>query len=567
MVHDTPVQLPRTASLDNPLYYLDNMEMVVRWVRDHHRDLLTGEETARVADFLALPEASRALLTRMIMRTGEFFRPDRLHYPEIPEDEAQALRPLQDQQWVESEPMLDPDTLFRLFTLAELRAPLGALLEQSGLTGRPGKAVMLETLTKTGREPAPVQAWLGPSAPPVVRLTCMPLFDRLRLMFFGNLRQSWSDFVLVELGLQSYEPVPFGPESRAFHTRQEVDTYLLMHRCRERLDEGEEPAVIWQQLPLAPVNPWLAARYDRLLLELGRLAERQGDRTLALEAWAASHHRDARLRQLRLLERMKHYQEAWQILQPALQELRSDREQVGLARLQKRLARKLSLDIQQQPDSTVPESHLELANPDWLPVEHVVAEHLWQDQEPVFYVENTLFNALFGLLFWEVIFHPVPGAFFHPFHTGPVDLTREDFYQRRKALFDRYFATLSTGDYRHIIQDNWRSKQGISNPFVIWPVITESLLEMAMDCIPPSHLDAVFRRLLLDVKEHRSGFPDLIGFRPRARDPLHRYRLIEVKGPGDRLQDHQQRWLSCFLDLGVEAEVCHVTWISGATDP
>jgi tetratricopeptide (TPR) repeat protein len=560
------LQPPRTASLDNPLYYLDNMEMVVRWVRDHHRDLLTAEEVLQVADFLELPTASRALLTRMIMRTGEFFRPDRLHYPELPQDEREALGPLQEQQWLVTDPDLDPDTLFRLFTLAELRPPLTPLLEQAGLAGKPAKAVMLDCLHRTCPDPRPVREWLGGSAPAVVRLTCMALFDRLRLMFFGNLRQSWSDFVLVELGLQAYEPVPFGPESRAFQSREEVDTYLLMHHCRERLDEGEAPAVIWHEIPPAPDNPWLAARRDRLLLELGRLAERQGDRNLALEAWTASHHRDARLRQLRLLERMKRYEQAWQILQPALGELRSDREQVGLARLQKRLARKLSLSIPEPSETVIPESRLVLANPDQLAVEHVVAAHLGQDREPVFYVENTLFNALFGLLFWEVIFHPVPGAFFHPFHTGPVDLTREDFYQRRRALFDQYFAALSSGDYREIIRDNWRNKQGISNPFVIWPVISESLLEMAMDCLPPEHLEAVFRRLLLDVKEHRSGFPDLIGFSPEAKDPACRYRLIEVKGPGDRLQDHQQRWLSFFLELGAEAQVCHVTWDLGPVD-
>jgi hypothetical protein len=73
--------------------------------------------------------------------------------------------------------------------------------------------------------------------------------------------------------------------------------------------------------------------------------------------------------------------------------------------------------------------------------------------------------------------------------------------------------------------------------------------------------------LLVDVKEHRSGFPDLIGFRPKADDPARQYHLIEVKGPGDRLQDHQQGWLTFFLDLGVDAQVCHVSWDPGLVSP
>ncbi|MDY6799421.1 MAG: VRR-NUC domain-containing protein, partial [Pseudomonadota bacterium] len=169
MDHDAPAQPPRAASLDNPLYYLDNMEMVVRWVHDHHRDLLTDEEARQVAHFLQLPVASRALLTRMIMRTGGFFRPDRLHYPELPEREATALGPLRKQPWLEVDPVLDPGTLFRLFTLAELRPSLEPLLEKAGLAGQPTKAAMLDVLKTTSQEPRPVQEWLGKPAPPVIR--------------------------------------------------------------------------------------------------------------------------------------------------------------------------------------------------------------------------------------------------------------------------------------------------------------------------------------------------------------------------------------------------------------
>jgi hypothetical protein len=45
--------------------------------------------------------------------------------------------------------------------------------------------------------------------------------------------------------------------------------------------------------------------------------------------------------------------------------------------------------------------------------------------------------------------------------------------------------------------------------------------------------------LLLDIKANRAGMPDLIQFWPQDKT----YRMIEVKGPGDRLQDNQLRWL------------------------
>ena len=73
----------------------------------------------------------------------------------------------------------------------------------------------------------------------------------------------------------------------------------------------------------------------------------------------------------------------------------------------------------------------------------------------------------------------------------------------------------------------------------------------------------MFRRLLLNIREHRSGFPDLIRFFPDVSDLGQRYEMIEVKGPGDRLQDHQVRWLEFFAVQGMPACVCYVRWQSG----
>jgi hypothetical protein len=36
--------------------------------------------------------------------------------------------------------------------------------------------------------------------------------------------------------------------------------------------------------------------------------------------------------------------------------------------------------------------------------------------------------------------------------------------------------------------------------------------------------------------------------------------MIEVKGPGDRIQDNQQRWLDYFSANDIPAEVWYVNW-------
>lgn len=362
--------VPGTADLNNPLYYLENFETVVRWVRQHHSDLLTDEETGHIDNLLALSRPARALLARMVMRTGELFRVERLDYPELGQPVATAAESLAHADWIDETPDISLEDLFRLFTLAELRPALADRISAAGLPARAAKGLLKDTLIPLHPDPAPVEHWLPLLPTRVIRLNNMALFDRLRLMFFGNLRQSWSDFVLVELGHQRYEQVPLSIDSRAFNERSHVDRYLVMHHCRERLDQGELPETVWQHVPAASDNTWLESRRGRLLFELGKLAERGGDRELALTAYEQSGHREARLRRLRLLERLKQYREAWELASAAGDEPRFGAEERGLERILSRLAKKLGETAPPPPRRPALRAFtLELENPEGHSVE------------------------------------------------------------------------------------------------------------------------------------------------------------------------------------------------------
>ncbi|MGO1500955.1 MAG: VRR-NUC domain-containing protein [Marinobacter sp.] len=558
---------PAAADLENPLYYLQNMETVVAWVANHHADLLLEREYARLCGVFELPRPARALLTRMVMRSGDLFRADKLNYPELGSPETEALNELKVADWLDVNPLLTLDELFRLFTLAELRPAFASVLEQAGHAKTLPKAHMREVLKGAFTEARLLTDWFEDGAASVVRVNQMALFDRVRLMFFGNLRQSWSDFVLVELGHHRYEAVEFTHGARAFAQRSEVDTYLAMHHCREWLDAGVPAVEVWSEVPGASNNPWLASRRDRLLLELGRQAERQGEQKLALEALAASGHREAKLKRLRLLERMRRFEEAWALAARWQDKELSDAEAQGLARILKRLAAKVGERVPPAPQNPEIRKFTLTLPQTGGSVERVVEAHLSTPEAPVFYVENTLINGLFGLLFWHTIFKAIPGAFFHPFHTGPADLVREDFVSRRQAEFDRCFAALNNGEYRQQILDTYAAKKGITNPFVTWQALSEELLTLALDCIPANDLKILFERLLINIREHRSGFPDLIRFYPENLSTKPRYEMIEVKGPGDRLQDHQIRWLHFFVHQGIAASVCYLRWQDSGTTP
>ncbi|WP_146802010.1 VRR-NUC domain-containing protein [Bisbaumannia pacifica] len=547
------------APLSDPRYYLANFRAALDWVVARYDDLLRDEERDFLARFAALPEAAQALLVRLVMRRGEHFRTSRLEYAEIGDTDA-ALAPLIASGLVAADPAFGVEELCRQLRLAELRQALAEALAEAGL-GRATKGELTTRLPELMPAPRRYSAWWPEAPDRLIRLTAMATCERLRLMFFGNLRQDWSEFVLTELGHQRFETVPFGPESRAFRYPEELDAYLALHALGERLAAGEAVSdladALSESLPPPAANPWLAARRRRLALRLGREAERQGEVALALDLYAQGGEDEALVRRLRLLERLGEHRRALDLARPCLDAPASEAQRQALTRLVPRLEKRLGLMVTPSSPEPAPEQlTLTLPQAAGGGVERAVAEHLATPEAPVRYVENGLLTGLFGLLCWEAIFAPLPGAFFHPFQSGPADLYRPDFVSRRRARFDACLARLDSGDYRQAIRATWAAKHGLASPFVAWELLDRELLELALASLPPAHLRACFERLLADLKANRAGLPDLIQCFPGRGD----YRLIEVKGPGDRLQDNQRRWLAFFQERGIPAAVCRVRW-------
>ncbi|WP_043309527.1 VRR-NUC domain-containing protein [Pseudomonas sp. ML96] len=540
------------ASLDSPLYYLDNFNTALVWIGERYGDLLDAEEQAFLQQFAALPQPSQALLVRLIMRKGPHFRASKLAYAEIG-DIAAAATPLLTRGWLINDAALQLAELFALLRKDELLAHFAELAPLQALK----KDEQLQALLPSYPEPQAFMQWC-PQLDHLFSLTIGPLCDRLRLLFFGNLAQDWSEFVLAELGVYRYESVAIGADSRGFRSRLDIDHYLHLQRCRELFEAGLPIAEVRTELgDFASDNPHLIRRHAKLLFHLGQQLEREDELVEAAVLYASSTYAEARQRQVRVLEKLGEWQQAHNLATAALLAPRNDAEAQALERALPRLQRQLGLPKQpRQPPAEAGLIELELPQPLELSVEWAVQEYLHTEQAPAFYVENTLVCGLFGLLCWEAIFAPLPGAFFHPFHAGPVDLHDSDFRSRRAALFERCLARLEDGSHAEAIRATYAAKYGIVSPFVHWAVLTPELLETALHCLPPAHLRAWFERLLGDIRANRAGMPDLIQFWPAEQ----RYRMIEVKGPGDRLQDNQKCWLAFCAEHGMPVDVCYVRW-------
>ncbi|WP_426140074.1 VRR-NUC domain-containing protein [Pseudomonas sp. DWP3-1-2] len=546
----------RTSDLENPFYYLDNFRQVLAWISQRYDDLLDEQERQFITTFHALPQPAQGLLVRMVMRKGTLFRASKLDYEEIG-DTHLAATPLFAAGWVDPRPTL---SLEQLFTL--LRKPeLNLCFKAHGMKGTERKAELLARLQPLHESTLTLDEWFAGLDDKAFQLTVMPVCDRLRLLYFGNLYQEWSEFVLADLGIYRYEKVEFSTHSRGITERVDIDTCVALHDCRQALDEASALAALTElalsAIAITTANPWLNMRRGKLLFQIGQQAERMQDWPLALRVYEQSRYPGARSRRIRVLERSGDYSRAMTLLEQAQASPENDAEKQHLLRILPRLQRKLSVAVKgRRMVRKVPRLDLCLAPSPIMRVEQLIQRHLEEEGGPVYYVENTLINSLFGLLCWPAIFAPLPGAFFHPFHSGPADLHSPDFYQRRAALFDACLSQLDSDAWQATIREHYLSKFGLQSPFVFWGALTPQLLDQALLCLPVEHLRHWFRRLLLDIKANRTGMPDLIQFFPAQQ----RYRMIEVKGPGDRLQDNQLRWLDFCAEHGMPVVVCYVQW-------
>ncbi|MBM6551748.1 VRR-NUC domain-containing protein [Marinomonas ostreistagni] len=546
----------KSASLSQQTYYLDNAKSVWRWVLNHHSDLLTDSEVATLEGIFNLAPDAQALLTRLIMRRGELFDSERLHYPEIADISA-AITQLGTQHYITLDPLIGVASLCHKATKEQL-AQVIQHQDLAPLNKSSAKALLRQHLEQTFPSDMckSFSQWGMPGT--WVELQQPELFARIQLMFFGNLHQDWSEFIVTELGHIQYETVELTPQSRAFQSRQEIDTYLQLEVLRQALDNGaytDKQHTILLHTPFE--NPWLEKRRQRLCFLWAQQLEKQGEPDSAMQYYRCTLGNHANVRYLRLLERSATPQDVVAQAHQLLEKTSHQETYTLLQRVLHRAQKKLGQSIA-KTTAFIPKVRQLTLVKDTQSVERAVADYLQQQspRAPVYYVENLLLPALWALLYWEVIYAPVPGAFFHPFQSSPKDLYSDQFFSRRQAPLMQVQQALEDGTYRDLIQQRFAEKYGISCRFIYWPALTQELLGQALTCISVDALSAIFDYLMQDLKHHKKGLPDLIRFDPSAQN----FELIEVKAPNDRLQEQQTLWLQHFAQHDIDAWVAKVTW-------
>ena len=555
-----PPDLPET-------YYLDNVLTLFAHVQRVYADILDPATLQFLERFDRLGADASKLCIRLLNRSHDRYRHSKLYYPEI-KSLPSAITELTNSGFIELNSEIDRIDLLALYTLVELRTlmsdypALGAFgkLRRSEL-----ESALLESAETESGETGFFQRLQQHDD--LLQLQHRDEYLLCQMLFFGNLNQSMTDFVLNDLGLNRFESYPIDPEHRPYRDSIEIRQHWLLYQLQtlfERVDSSDckklrelgrmIPHDIDQQAPGFRKSEQIRYQIARQLERLGKLKS------------ASKHYRQcllppSRERRARIHDQRGKTHRALELCYQIIEQPLDEQELQFAAQFALRLCRRHDL----APPESVTQLHInhrpeivDLKLDYHQSVELAVAE-FYAAVDPAgrcHYVENSLFNGVLGLLIWDVIFAPLPGAFYNPLQYRPSDFYAHDFCARRAQLLQQAFAEIdSNEDIWHIIQPRWQLKQGLMNPLVNWQALDLQLIQLALERIQHAHWRAIFDRILQDLRNNRSGFPDLVHF-PGSGG----YCLVEVKGPGDSLQKNQQRWMQYFQEHGIAHRLDRVSW-------
>ncbi|KAK2848143.1 hypothetical protein Q7C36_009825 [Tachysurus vachellii] len=175
--------------------------------------------------------------------------------------------------------------------------------------------------------------------------------------------------------------------------------------------------------------------------------------------------------------------------------------------------------------------------------------------------EGSTFSTLFGLLMWDIVYMNVLDVFRTSYQTCPLDLYTDCFYENRKEAIEaraELLSEASTETLQELLAEVWNSQEGRVCALVNWERF--SCLQQAQSlvaCLGGQFLSGVVLKMAKDYRHSKGGLPDLVVWNTSNNS----YKLVEVKGPNDRLSQKQQIWLDELQKLGADVEVCHVTAI------
>lgn len=532
----TPVlQAHQPAPAD---YYQNTFTEIVTFVAAHYASVIPGEVLHTLQNFLQAGPAEQRLLARLLTRKGPVFFENHLRYREVP-DIQQAIGRLENSGLIQRGSDVPADVLLASLTKSNLLDMFANTYGRLARAKSLRKDKLLEHLLGH-RDDRSIRRTVWHTEP-WCTIAAVEHWQLAQLLYFGRSGQDWSAHVRRDLGQLRYEQVALS--QTRFANAADLQCYLRERELSRRVFRLED----WPQLLpglvadlLQPVTDPVSARLrNRNLLRVGKWCERREELATALAVYERAGIPPSRERRVRILHKLGRHEDSEALRAQMLEFPQSATESVFAQRFKRRglgfSPDTICWDLTQPQDSV--EQYV---------LQELVAQGGWG-----IHSENALLKTLTGLIYWQAIFSPQPGAFTNPFQAAPQDLHEPDFVLQRAESIAAIEARIGADDglLSHM-REICEAKRGIANPLVSWGLLEAIELDQWLNALPGDWIRNLSHFLIRNLSDYRKGFPDLFVCYPDGD-----VELVEVKGPGDQLQPQQRAWFEVFDRLGIRARI------------
>lgn len=379
--------------------------------------------------------------------------------------------------------------------------------------------------------------------------------DYLFFLYYGKLSSGLTALALRDLGMIQRNPFQTGFRSR-FGSRTAARAAFTLEKISAQLDAPDPAEIVrladtvttWPRLD----DPESEALFHRAVYRLGRELERCGNTAEALRVYRVSDHFPATERTARLLLRSGEREAARTELTRMIEDPSCDAELLFAEDLyerkfQQRKVGRLTALLREGRTYRIDETNRDRP-------EAGVISLLARRGEEAFHAENLIWNQLFGLLLWDLLFEN--GAPIHnEFERKPWGLDSGKFSHTHRARLEDRLALLDhPGAAVEAIRTAWARHEGTPNALVPWFPGTLEQVTRLVSTAPRGGLAAILRLMAENHRAHRSGFPDLMVHGPEG------LRFLEIKTEGDRISRPQLTRLEQLRRAGFRVEVGLVQW-------
>ena len=538
-------------------YYLAHFRELIEFVTSKCMHLLEPKHSEFISKINQLDEQSQCMLARVYSRKPYLVQAQSLNYEEITSPH-QAIYTLK-----KADILFEPNEQHYSQLLAHLTKPslvelLSNYREQISFKKSAAKGALVD-IAREFFKACPQE--LAPLYSQYVINNRSDYYEYFEFLFAGKLSSGdvnhQNRFVMRDLGLTATREGHSESLSR-FETLDEAQSNYLLNRYRLAFknitDESDYVALASQVLVQAAHGAIAVVLKNKLLVRLYRQLKTV-DSELAFSLLEGCVD-DSEAQEIQIREQYRLGNKEWVkarletiIESPLTDDLLYFADDFLMRKFNKKTRSRLSAMLADT------QCVLEIDELYRGEVEQGVNDYYTRQGMAVFNTENTLWQSLFGLVFWHELFVESPYPPCNEFDIYPQVLRLGNFYEAQQTQINERLAQCQTSQaLLNLVCKNAAQYFEQPNGLFRW---RSNLLEPLEALILNSPIKALIAHLTAMSKHYlqlKDGYPDLMVIN---NGQVH---FEEVKAPGDKLRRNQLTTIDNLKNVGFEVHIAAVKW-------